>query len=160
MISSEDLIAGIEHHLLRVAYVEAGTLERSEHRQFDQVDPDRSVCDARLDEEPLHLHGGGFHETRIRGDGAAEAEHPGARVGGVKPRRVEAVVFGGRSEVPQHRLAAPCQQAVAADLVAHPLADLGGGDVTDVVHVKAEQRTELGRLERRPGTGKPVGAKP
>ena len=64
-----------------------------------------------------------------------------------QPRAVEAVVLGGRAEVPDVRLAAAGQQRVAGHLVARPLADVGAGDVADVVEVEEQQRAEVRRRQ-------------
>src|SRR6185369_4276055 len=54
-----------------------------------------------------------------------------------------------RAEVPQDRVgAATRQQCPATDLVAFPLADLGRGEIADVVDVHHQQRAELGLLQR------------
>ena len=66
----------------------------------------------------------------------------------LEPGRVELVVHGGRAEVPQDRIAVAGEQRPAAELVALPFADLGRGDVADVVDVEDQQRAELGFLQR------------
>ena len=98
-----------------------------------------------------------LHQPEGRVDGAAQAEQAGLAVLRLQPRRIEPVVHGGRAEVPQDRIgAAPRQQRPAADLVALPLADLGGGEVADVVDVHHQQRAEVGLLQRLPGPRQPV----
>ena len=69
-------------------------------------------------------------------------------------------MHGGRAEVPDERLLAAHQQREAAELVALPFADLGGGDVADVVDVEEEQRAALRFVERRAGPCQAVGAQP
>ena len=91
-------------------------------------------------------------------DGAAQAEQARLAVFRLEPRRIEPVVHGGRAEVPQDRIgAAARQQRPAADLVALPLADLGGGEIADVVDVHHQQRAEVGLLQRLPGA-RPAGS--
>ena len=90
-------------------------------------------------------------------DGAAQAEQAGLAVLGLQPGRIEPVVHGGRAEVPEDRIGAALgQQRPAADLVALPLADLGGGEVADVVDVHHQQRAEVGLLQRLAGARQPV----
>src|SRR5262249_52683237 len=62
----------------------------------------------------------------------------------------------GRAEIPQDRLAVATEQCPAAELVALPLADLGRGDVADVVDVEHEQGAELGFLQRLAHAREPV----
>ena len=92
------------------------------------------------------------------GHGAAQADHAGVDVLRAHPRAVEPVVLGGRAEVPDVRIAAARQQRVAGHLVARPLADVGAGDVADVVEVEQQDRADLRRRERRAGASQPVGA--
>lgn len=49
-------------------------------------------------------------------------------------------LFVGGAEIPQDRLGVAGEKREAAELVALPFADLGGGDVADVVDVKEQQR--------------------
>ena len=69
-------------------------------------------------------------------------------------------MHGGRAEVPEHRFLAAHEQREAAELVALPLADLGAGDVADVVDVEEEQRAALRLVERRAGAREAVGTQP
>src|SRR3954469_7988674 len=58
-------------------------------------------------------------------------------------------MHGGRAEVPQDGVrTAARQQRPAADLVALPLADLGRGEIADVVDVHNQKRAEIGFIER------------
>ncbi len=77
-----------------------------------------------------------------------------------EPRRVELVMDGGRAEIPQDRLAGAGEQRPAAELVALPLADLGRGDVADVVDVEHEQRAEVGFLQRLLDACEPIAVQP
>ena len=95
------------------------------------------------------LLGVALHQAERRIDGAAQADQAGLAVLRLEPRRVELVMHGGRAEVPQDRLAAAArEQRPAGELVALPLADLGRGDVADVVDVEHQQRAEVGLLQR------------
>ena len=97
------------------------------------------------------------HQAERGADRAAQAEQAGLAVLGLEPRRIEPVVHGGRAEVPEDRIGAALgQQRPAADLVALPLADLGGGEVADVVGVHHQQRAEVGLVQRLAGAGEPV----
>ena len=60
-----------------------------------------------------------------------------------QPVAIEAVVDRGRAEVPQDRQLVAGKQREAAELVALPLADLGAGEVADVVDVEGEQRAAV-----------------
>ena len=90
-------------------------------------------------------------EAGVRGHGAAQPDHPGMDVLRPQPRAVQAMVLGGRAEVPDVRIAAAGQERVAGHLVARPLADVGARDVADVVEVEEQDGAEVGRLERGPG---------
>src|SRR5918992_1340697 len=56
--------------------------------------------------------------------------------------------------------AAARQQREARHLVARPLADVGAGDVADVVEVEEQQRAEFGGGQRLAGAAEAVGAQP
>ena len=133
-------LAGIEHDLLAVDDPHARVLEREQHRGLGHVHADRRVRAAGLAQERHDLLGMRLHEAEARRDGAAHAEHAGPAVGRVEPVAIEPVVHRRRAEVPDDRLAAVGEQREAAELVALPLADLGAGDVADVVDVEQEQR--------------------
>ena len=90
-----------------------------------------------------------LHQARRRRHGAAHAEHAGAEVLRRQPVAIEPVMHGGRAEVPDDRILVAGQQREAAELVALPLADLGAGEVADVVDVEEQQRAEL-RVLRAP----------
>ena len=100
-------------------------------------------------------------QAGVRGDRAAQADHPGVDVLLAQPRAVEPVVLRGRAEVPDVRLAAARQQGVAGHLVARPLADVGARDVADVVEVEqqdARRRRTPPAPSRR--ASEPVGPQP
>ena len=96
------------------------------------------------------LLGVALHQPECGVDGAAQPDQPGLAVLRLEPGRVEPVMHRGRAEVPQDRLAVAGEQRPAAELVALPFADLGGGDVADVVDVEDQKRAELGFLQRLP----------
>ena len=125
--------------------------EGGQHRRLDDVDADRHVGDALGPEDVADLAGGGAEQAGVRGDRAAQADHPGVDVLRAQPRAVEPVVLGRRAEVPDVRVAAARQQRVAGHLVARPLADVGARDVADVVEVEQQDRAEVGRRQRRRG---------
>ena len=66
---------------------------------------------------------------------------------------------GGRAEVPKDGIAAAHQERKARELVAGPFADLGRGDVADIVVVEQQQRTEIGGFKGGLRTRKPVAVK-
>jgi len=93
-------------------------------------------------------------------DGAAQTDEAGFAVLGLEPGGVELVVHGGGAEVPEDGVAVAGEQRPAAKLVALPLADLGRGDVADVVDVEDEQRAELGLLQRLLDAAQPIAVQP
>ena len=99
------------------------------------------------------LAGGGPEQAGIRGDRAAQPDHPGVDVLRAQPRAVQPVVLGRRPEIPDVRVAAAGEQRVAGHLVARPLADVGARDVADVVEVeeRGARRPPMPRAPRGPG---------
>ena len=95
-----------------------------------------------------------IRERRI--DGAAQADEAGFAVLRLEPGRIELVMHRGRAEVPQDRVGPAREQRPAAELVTLPFADLGRGDVADVVDVEDEQGAELGILQRLACAGEPI----
>ena len=67
----------------------------------------------------------------------------------VQPGRVQPVMLGCRSEVPDVRVAVAGQERIARQLVARPFADDGAGRVADVVLVETEQRAQTRLAQRR-----------
>ena len=130
------------------------------HRRLDDVDADRHVGDAGLADQRGDLLGVALHQPERRIDGAAQADQPGLAVLRLEPGRVELVVHGGRAEIPQDRLAVAREQRPARELVALPFADLGRGDVADVVDVEDQQRAEVGLLQRLLHAREPVAVQP
>ena len=61
---------------------------------------------------------------------------------------MQLVMLGGRSEIPQNRLVVLRKKGEAICLVLSPSTNVGGGDVPDIVHVKAQQRAHLRLLEK------------
>ena len=135
-------LARLQHHLLAVLDLEAGLFQLEHHRRLDDVDADRHLVNAGLLEQRSDLLGVTLHQPEGGIDGAAQADQPGLAVLRLEPRRVELVVHGGGAEIPQDRLAVAGEQRPAAELVALPFADLGRGDVADVVDVEDQQRAE------------------
>ena len=155
-------LAGVEHDLLAVADGDRRVLgQRGQHRRLDDVDADRHVGHALGLEDRRDLAGGRPEQAGVRGDRAAQADHPGVDVLRAQPRAVEPVVLGRRPEVPDVRIAAAGQQRVAGHLVARPLADVGARDVADVVEVEQQDGAEVRRRRaRRVRAAEPVGAQP
>src|SRR5262252_8193723 len=118
------------------------------------------IGDARLAYERGDLLGVTLHQPEGGIDGATQPDQPCLAVLRQEPGRVELVVDGGRAEVPQDRFAGSREQRPARELVALPFADLGRGDVADVVDVKDEQRAEIGGFQRLPHTAQPVTMEP
>ena len=97
-------------------------------------------------------------QLAVAADRAAQAEQAGLAVVLAQPRRVEAMVLGGRAEVPDVRVAVAGEQRVARQLVARPFADHGAGGVADVVLVEAQQRAQPG-VARAPRACAPAGSR-
>src|SRR5262249_58969864 len=91
-----------------------------------------------------------------RTDGDAQTDEAGGAVRRLEPGGVELVVHGGGGEITQDGVAVAGEQRPAAKLVALPLADLGRGDVADVVDVEDEQRAELGFFQRLLDAAQPI----
>ena len=140
--------------------LQPGLLQLEHHRRLDDVDAERHVGDAVLLEDRGDLLGVALHQAELRRDGAAQADQAGQAVLRLEPRRVELVMHGGRAEVPDDRLAVARQQRPARELVALPFADLGRGQVADVVDVEHQQRAEVGVLQRLAGAAEPVVVQP
>ena len=165
LVEQHDLVGrldqpGVEHQLLGVDDRQALPLHLEQERRLDDVDADRQVGDAGLDEQRLDLGDGVGHQPDRRRDGAAEAEEAGAVVLLRHPLRVLLVVLDRRPEVPQHRVLAAGQQRVADHLVAERAADPGLRRVADVVEVEEQERAALAGLQRRLGPAEPVVAQP
>jgi hypothetical protein len=65
-------------------------------------------------------------------------------------------MLGGRTEIPDVRIAVAGKQRVARQLVAGPLADDGAGDVADIVLIEAQQGTEPRSGQRRARACEPI----
>ena len=104
-----------------------------------EIDADRHLSHAGFVQKRHDLGGVRPHQPGCGGDGAAHAEHPRADMVGEQPVAVEAMMNGRGSEIPDDRLPAAHQERKAAKLVALPLADLGGGDVADIVDVEEKE---------------------
>ena len=158
-ISSIDLISRASSMVCwPSANGEAGLLQLEQHRRLDDVDADGHLGDAGIAQQRGDLAGMPLHQAEGRVDRAAQAEQAGLAVLRLQPGRIEPVVHGGRAEVPQDRIGAALgQQRPAADLVALPLADLGGGEVADVVDVH-HQAARRGRISPAPAASAPAGS--
>ena len=142
--------------LLAVAHLDAELLQLEHHRQLDDVDAERHVGDAFVLEHRLDLARRAAEQLAVAADGAAQAEQAGLAVVLAQPRRVEAVVLGGRAEVPDVRVAVAGEERIARELVARPFADHRARRVADVVLVEAEQRAEARAGERLARARQPV----
>ena len=135
-------LAGIGQELLTVDDGHSLLLQREQNRRLDDVDADRFLQKAarfELDAEFLRDVLGASHLGRHR---SAQQRDAGARPL-AEPRAIELMVLRRRPEIPEDRLAVLRQQREPADLVLRPRADVGGGDVADVVHVEADERAQL-----------------
>src|SRR5208282_762082 len=65
-----------------------------------------------------------------------------------EPRTMQLVMFSRRSEVPQNGLVILRKQREPICLVLSPCADVGRGQVADIVHVEAQERAHLRLLKK------------
>ncbi len=147
----------LQHHLLAVADLDAGPLEREQERRLDDVDPERHAGHALGLEDIADLLRGPPEQAGLGRDGAAHADHAGQRLLGGNLRGVEPVVSRGRAEVPHPGLAGARQQAPAGELVARPLADDRAREIADVVLIEREHRAQARGGQRLPGAAETVG---
>jgi hypothetical protein len=102
-----------------------------------------------------------LHQAEFGRDRAAHADDAGQAWSGSSQSEYSLVVHGGRAEVPDVGLLVAGQQAEAAHLVPLPLADLGRGDVADVVDVEEQQACpQFDVLQGLPWSGQAVAAQP
>src|ERR1700722_13829326 len=78
----------------------------------------------------------------------------------LQPWRINTVMGGGRTEIPQMRLAVAAQHREAAEFIARPLADCRRSYVADIVVVEAQQRAERGIANRLPGASQRIAGRP
>src|SRR5215813_255611 len=152
--------AGLQHHLLAVAHLDAFLLEREEEGRLDHIDADGHVSHALLHEDLLDLSRRPLEKARRWRHRAPHADHARAAVIGEQPWRVEPMVPRRRAEVPHPRLAVAGEQRVADELVPCPLADDGAGDVTDVVLIEHEQGAQARAREGAAHPGQAIGVEP
>ncbi len=144
-------LAGVEHHLLAVADDDPLGLERGDHRRLDDVDTERHV------EHALGLAGSRRSRARRAGTGRRRARPPRA----ARPSRRGCSPGRATGQFRRWCLAADpksqmCGRAaarlerVAGHLVPRPLADVGAGDVADVVEVEQQERAEVRGRRGRP----------
>jgi hypothetical protein len=150
-------LAGVEHHLLGVEHRDPLGLERRNHRRLGDVDAERHVEHALGLQDLADLAGGPPEQAGVRSHRATQPDHPGVDVVLRQPRAVQAVMLGGRAEVPDVGAAAARLERVARHLVAGPLADVRAGDVADVVEVEQQHGAEVGGVERGPGAAEAIG---
>ena len=146
----------VEHRLLPVAHLETCLAQREHQRKLGDVQADGHPRHPLLLEAGFDLLGCPLEQARLGRDRAAQPDHACQAVVARQPGRVEPVMDGGGSEVPQVRLPVPGEQREAAHLVARPFADDRAGQVADVVVVEAEHRAELRAGERLAGAREPV----
>ena len=69
-----------KQRLLAVAHVDTELLQLEQHRRLDDVETQRQIGNALLDEQRLDLACGGAEKLDVRTDRAAQAEKPRAAV--------------------------------------------------------------------------------
>ena len=153
-------LARRQHDLLAVDDLEPRLLQGREHRRFRIVHAHGHVGHAGLFQEAVDFLGIALHQPERGRDGAAHADDAGQAAFGVEPVAIFPVMNGGRAEIPHEGLFVAGEQSETAHLVPFPLADLGAGDVADIVDVEQQQRAALGTLQRGLGAAKAVAAQP
>ena len=141
-------LASSQHHLLSVAYLDAGAGQLEEHLRLGHVDTERHAGDALVLEDGPDLAHRSGDQARFRSDRAGQAGVSTHAVRRVEPWRLQLVNPRRRSEVPDPRLAGTGEQGPPLHLVERPVADVRGGEVANVGGVEDEQRAEIGRFER------------
>src|SRR6185436_18268993 len=73
-----------------------------------------------------------------------------------EPRRMQTMMLGCGTEIPNVGIAVAGQERIAGQLVARPLADDGARHVADIVLVEAQQRAKARRDQRLARSRQPV----
>ena len=141
-------LAGGQHGLLSVHNIQASLLQGVEHRGFGVIHTNRHALHARVFDQACNLFSVFFHQAKAGRDRSSHADNTCTTVVWNQPIRMFFVVHCSRPKVPNIGRVITCQQTEAAHLVAFPFADLGGGHIADVVHIKQQQRAAVGILER------------
>jgi hypothetical protein len=80
--------------------------------------------------------------------GAAQPHQTSPHVLGLKPGAEKLVVHCRGTEIPEDGLSAARQKGPTRELVAFPFADLGRGDVANVIDVERDECAQFGVFER------------
>src|SRR5579871_6135330 len=136
LVEEDDLVDRLDlpreqHRLLTVHHRHAETLEGPKQGDVDDVDPERLTNRPFGSQYLDHLGGGALGEAGLEPDGAAESGIAAAAVRRVDPGATESVRHGGRTEVPDPRLAGTGDEGVPLELVERPVSDVGGRHVAD-----------------------------
>jgi hypothetical protein len=134
--------ARFRHQRLSVDDFNFFFLQCEQDGQFDDVDAHRLFMQAAHFEFNANLFGYIFRSPHLRRHGAAQHGDSGARAVS-EPGTMQLVMFRSRSEIPQDRLIVLWKEREAIRLVLGPCTDVGRGQVADIVHVEAQQRTHL-----------------
>ena len=73
---------------------------------------------------------------------------------------MQLMMLRGRSEIPEDGLVILRKKREAVRFILRPCADVGRGDVADIVHVEAEQRAHFRLLEKSFRAGEAFAAQP
>ena len=162
-VEQGDFVLGLDlsdfvHQLLAVDDFDALSLQSEQHRYFNHVDADRLVLQVARFQFQLDFLRDIFGQTGAGVGRPAQGGNPCPRAL-AQPRAVDLMMTRRRAEIPEDRLVILRQQGKAHQLVHRPGADMRGGDVANVVHVEAEQRAQLGLLQRALHPRQPLMAK-
>ena len=133
--------AGIEKGLLAIDDHDAFGLQRPQHAELHQIDAERPLVDAVMHQRLFDLLGKIVLHVEARRNGALHGGDGGRDIV-LDPWRGN--TFCRRCGIPQERLSLGRAQRIAEELVARPLADVCGGDITDVVEVETQHATQSG----------------
>src|SRR5882757_4041724 len=146
----------IEHDLLAVHDRQAEFLQCEQHWRLDHIDTQRHAGDALLFQHVVDFLCRTLDQTLVGRNGAAQTDIAGVTANRLQPGSVNAVMGGGGAKIPQMGLPVAGKYREAAEFIARPLADSGGGDVADVVVVEAQQCAESGIADGLPGAAQAV----
>ena len=145
LVQQHDLVdvldlARVEHDLLAVDDLHAGLLQLEEHRRLGEIDADRHVGDAGAAQQSDMISSAWrFIRPAAGGTVPRMPSMPARHVVRHQPVAIEAVVDGGRAEVPHDRLAARAASSAKRQSLSRSHSPiLVRGDVADVVDVEEQ----------------------
>jgi hypothetical protein len=123
------------HQLLAVDDFDPLRLQGKQNRHFDDIDAERFLIELAHLKFGLDLFRQTFCQARARMGRATQGGDTRAGALG-EPWAIDLVVARRRAEIPNDRFVVLGQEREAHQFIHGPGADVGGGDVADVVHVE------------------------